>query len=151
MHPYLWNIVKKMNGQSLLESGFKSTVVDELEEMNFATNASKYFGQFGETINTWRAASTGLVDWSGYLSRYERSSNTTTNGVVNEVVDYDGLFYPPAVKMLLENPTRCIETVKNRCTQSTLVASINQSIGSKNLSSYFGYTDEGLISSVQLL
>ena len=47
VHPYLWNIVKKMNGQSLLESGFKSIVVDELEDMNFSSNASKYFGDFG--------------------------------------------------------------------------------------------------------
>lgn len=151
VHPYLWNVVKKMNGQSLLESGFKSTVVDELEDMNFSSNASKYFGDFGQTINTWRASSNGLVDWSGYLSRYERSSNTTASGIMNEVVDYDGLFYPPAVKQFSENPTQCISTVRRRSTRSTIAATINQSIRSKHLSSYFGSTEEGMISSVDVL
>ena len=69
------NIVKKIPGQTLLDSGFKSTIVDDLEESNFEANSKKYFGDFGETLNTWRAAPNGLVDWSGYISRYERSSN----------------------------------------------------------------------------
>lgn len=151
VHPYLWNIVKKMDGQSLLESGFKSTVIDELEDMNFASNASKYFGSFGETINTWRAASNGLVDWSGYLSRYEKSSNMTASGVLNEVVDYDGLFYPPAVKQFSENPGRCIDTVKSKTTKTTVIASISQSMSSRSLSSFFSTTEEGIISGVEIL
>jgi len=42
------------------------------------------------------------------VSRYERSPNTTAAGIVNEVVDYDGIFYPPAVEDFLSLSSLCI-------------------------------------------
>jgi len=49
-------------------------------------------------INNWINSNKGLVDYTGYLSRYEMSENySPATGLQNEVVDYDGAFYPPAL------------------------------------------------------
>lgn len=138
VHPYLWNIVKKIQGQTLLGSGFKSTVVSELEEANFDANVKKYFGEFKETINTWRAAPNGLVDWSGYVSRYERSPNTTAAGIVNEVVDYDGIFYPPAVEEFVALSSTCISSVNNQKTSRKLASDIMRDVNAKLASNQDG-------------
>jgi len=81
----------------MIESGFKSKSVDELEEDLVAQHIAGYIGEFGETLNTWLNVKKGLVDYSGYLTRYEMNGNFLPKvGILGEVADYDGGFYPPA-------------------------------------------------------
>lgn len=60
-----------------------------------------FIGEFGQVINVWKTDSQ-FFDTTGYASRYEVSQNQPKNVDLksNEVVDYDGAFYPPAVEML---------------------------------------------------
>ncbi len=137
IHPYLWGFTEKLDTQTLLESGFKSAVVEELEEDVVTQHLRKYVGEFGQTLSTWYNAKNGLTDYSGYLSRYERSSNFTQNtGILNEVVDYDGAFYPPAVEELVSYQDECIACVSAQMSRSTLVDSFTEKLQAAALSDY---------------
>jgi hypothetical protein len=126
IHPYLWNFVKKMNGDTLVESGFKSRSVEDLTDMNVVSwlKSAAGIGQFGQTVNTWRCTNDGLADYSGYMSMYEKESNWSSRlNAVHEVVDYEGAFYPPALAYFREFPSQAISSVYSRVTRSRLYAS----------------------------
>lgn len=125
IHPYLWNFVKKLGNDSLIQAGFQTSIVDELETEIVNAHISKYLNQYGMAKNTWINTSNGLVDYTGYLSRYEKENNCQAKtGIFNEVVDYDGAFYPPAVEMFHKNPKNCIESVRTKTTKSKCLTSV---------------------------
>lgn len=47
IHPFLWNFVKKIRWQELIDSGFKSKAVEELEDETNAAKLSMFIGEFG--------------------------------------------------------------------------------------------------------
>jgi len=136
IHPYLWNFVEKLDTQTMIESGFKSKTVNELEEDLVASHITGYIGKFGETINTWLNAKKGLVDYSGYLTRYEMNNNFIPKvGIVGEVADYDGGFYPPAVSYFNEHREEAISSIATQTTRSTLANSLSRDFPT-NLTAY---------------
>lgn len=149
IHPYLWNFVKKMNGDTLVESGFKSRSVEDLTDMNVVSwlKSAAGIGQFGQTVNTWRCANDGLADYSGYMSMYEKESNWSSKlNAVHEVVDYEGAFYPPALAYFREFPSQAISSVYGRVTRSRLYTSAIESMSealSGAVSSYVQFDETG--------
>lgn len=80
-------------------------------------------------IDTWINANKGLADYTGYLSRYEMSENyAPATGVQNEVVDYDGAFYPPALEEFRSLPTACISSVADEMTKGRCISMALNSI-----------------------
>ena len=59
-------------------------------------------GKNGEIIDVWKNNS---FDFSGYMSRYEQSSHQSSTDTTKscEVIDYEGIFYPPAIEELLKS------------------------------------------------
>ena len=136
VHPYLWNFIRKMNSDSLIESGFQTKAVDELEEDNVNSFINEYLNQYGMTINNWINSNKGLIDYTGYLSRYEMSENySPATGLQNEVVDYDGAFYPPAISAFRKNRDVCINSVKYQYSKTDCLVQIAKSIPN-DISSY---------------
>ena len=86
-------------------------------------------------IDTWINANKGLADYTGYLSRYEMSENyAPATGMRNEVVDYDGAFYPPALaefRAFSDVCTRSVaaEMVKSDCIARAVKAVPDVSVG----------------------
>lgn len=127
IHPYLWNFVEKLDTQTMIEAGFKSRSVDELEEDLVVQNIGSYVGELGETLNTWFNTRKGLVDYSGYLSRYEMNSNFLPKaGIVGEVADYDGGFYPPAVDFFNKHKDQCIASISSQATRASVVSDLKE-------------------------
>ena len=136
IHPYLWNFVEKLDTQTMIESGFKSKTINELEEDLVASHITGYIGNFGETINTWLNAKKGLVDYSGYLTRYEMNNNFIPKvGIVGEVADYDGGFYPPAVSYFNKYRENAISSIATQTTRATLANSLSRDFPT-NLTAY---------------
>lgn len=110
IHPFLWNLVQKASTDTLIERGFKAGA--NIGEEYTLNGLHSYIGDFGQTIDLWKNYQKNRVDYSGYTTRYEKSDNKSpTTGDVNEVVDYDGAFYPPAADMFIENSAACIHSV----------------------------------------
>lgn len=135
LHPYLWNFVRKIGTDSLVHSGYQTKAVTELEEDLVNSYISKYINQYGMAIDTWINANKGLADYTGYLSRYEMSENyAPATGMRNEVVDYDGAFYPPALaefRAFSDVCTRSVaaEMVKSDCIARAVKAVPDVSVG----------------------
>ena len=112
IHPFLWNLVQKASTDTLIERGFKAGL--NIGEDYTINGIGSYIGDFGQTIDLWKNYQKNRVDYSGYTTRYEKSDNKSpTTGDVNEVVDYDGAFYPPAAEMFKLNSSACIHSVQH--------------------------------------
>ena len=97
-----------------MHSGYQTKAVAELEEDLVNSYISKYINEYGMAVNAWMNANNGLVDYTGYLSRYEMSENyAPATGAQNEVVDYDGAFYPPALEDFKASYSICISSVND--------------------------------------
>lgn len=149
IHPYLWNFVKKMNGDTLVESGFKSQSVEDLTDMNVVSwlrNAAG-IGRFGQTVNVWRCANDGLTDYSGYMSMYEKESNWSSRlNAVHEVVDYEGAFYPPALRYFRAFPAQAVSSVYGKVTKNRLYTAAVRDLSaalSGEVSSYMACDENG--------
>lgn len=137
IHPYLWNFVEKLDTQTMIESGFKSKVVDDLEEDLVAQHIAGYVGEFGETLSTWLNVKKGLVDYSGYLTRYEMNGNFLPKvGILGEVADYDGGFYPPAADYFNQHREEAISSIASQATRASIASQISKSFPT-NLITYF--------------
>ncbi len=114
IHPFLWNIVEYSKTHSFLE--LIGTTVTSLESKVYGCGSiSKYIdgviGKFGNMINVWNS---DVNDYSGYTTRYESSDHCNRyTGMKSEVVDYDGSFYPLAVKTYIERYDQCVKSGGN--------------------------------------
>ena len=141
IHPFLWNLVQKQQTETLIERGFKSHVVAEIAEYESLSKLNSIIGEYGQTINTWRNYSKGLVDYSGYVTRYEKSSNQSpATGDVNEVVDYDGAFYPPAIDDFRTYPAGCIQSIIDHAEIINVFQKIERVL-TADMSSYMTYNE----------
>lgn len=147
VHPYMWNYVKKMQGDSLIGMGFKSKVVTDIIEGQSEAHLKKYIGRYGQTIDTWRNYSNGAIDYSGYLTRWEMSEHTSpSTGNFNQIVDFDGAFYPPALDEYLKNHTACSRSVYDKMTKAKVQVLAMDKV-SDDLSSYVMTDSTGKITS----
>lgn len=55
---------------------------------------------------------------------------------MNEVVDYDGAFYPPAVEELVSHQDECIACVSAQMSRSALVDGFTEKLQAAALSDY---------------
>lgn len=110
-----------MQGDSLIGTGFKSKIVTDLIDGQSLAKIKGFIGQFGQTIDTWRNYTKGAVDYSGYITRWEQSEHSSPNtGMFNQIVDYEGAFYPPALKEYIIAPNACISSVYYKKTKSSI-------------------------------
>jgi len=151
IHPYLWNFVKKLDGNTLINSGFKATVVDALIESNVLDwlKGMDGIGEYGQTVNTWKSSNAGMIDYSGYRSMYERGSNWSSKlNAVHEVVDYEGAFYPPALNEYRATPKPSISSVYDQMTKHGLYAESCKIINNEltdRISSYVTFNEDGTV------
>lgn len=106
VHPFLWNFIEKTNINKVIDDIASIVYKIDIEEISKKMNAnaiSSLIGEFGETVDLWRHQ---VNDFTGYTTRYEQSNHVSKHTKLpSEVVDYDGLFYPPALEKYLEEPS----------------------------------------------
>ncbi len=98
IHPYVKSFVQKSNFEYPLEN-IANIISEKLTDL-LVNNISNYIDNDGYIINTWN---TQLNSNSDYLSEYEKSANKTPLNTVSKQIDYDGLFYPEAIKDFIDN------------------------------------------------
>lgn len=150
IHPFLWNLKKKLDTDTLILQSFNAKAVQDLIDDNDVDALKAYIGDYGQTIDTWKHYKDGLVDYSGYVSRYEKSDNIAKqSNIENEVVDYDGAFYQPAVNEFLSSANACINSVSNQATQAYIAAKVSdvlqEEFDANGLTSHITANDSGLI------
>ena len=106
IHPYLNQFIEESELEKKILESYDNGIIEELEDQNIFNNISSFIGDYGNIINTW---STGAMDYCGYRTRYEKSTNrieVRSKTIKHELVDYDGAFYPPAIEDLFRDPSR---------------------------------------------
>lgn len=119
IHPYLYGFVEHTGLSFPVMNAFFSSKNAILEDSTVKNNLSNYLGEFGQTINLWLNNS---YDYSGYRTKYESSPHTSILNNLDKpisTIDYEGAFYPPAVKDFLARPDEAISSVANQTTTST--------------------------------
>lgn len=129
IHPYLWNfIMKNMSDYTEIIKNVYSVNVEDLAPENIRKTIDSYYGEFGQSINKWLH---NTLDYTGYTTRYEASDHYSTIEQVitkNEVVDYDGSFYPPAVQMLKDDYNHSLQSLLDCQYSLTLKNEINSKL-----------------------
>ena len=122
VHPYVWNFVEK-NKETVnsLLTVFYSAAVDDLEMHRISLCCDAYYGEYGQPIDRWRFPDT--LDYTGYTTEYESGDHIQQDtGIYSEVVDYTGMFYPPAVEYLSANAgyfDRCVMSIRDAETKKS--------------------------------
>ena len=102
IHPFLWNFTEKTFVQQAIDSVskvFANIDVENLEGSLILKNIDSYIGRFGQLIDVWK---NHAKDFTSYSTRYERSDHVCRyTNIYNEMVDYDGAFYPPALSTFM--------------------------------------------------
>lgn len=109
--PMLYNLREVIQQSSALENTYRLFV---MPTDNILDYLKKSIDDYGFTINSWRNIN---IDYSGYQTYYEFSSNYDRNNNEDYRIDQDGPWHPVALSAFLTNST----TFKN------------------NLSAYYGH------------
>ena len=106
IHPFMWNFIEWHPYDSVIDQISKTVAdltYDMLDVSNAASTIDKLLGQFGNVIDVWR---NNTYDFTGYSTRYEQSNHICQyTQKWNEVVGYEGAFYPPAVEKYVSDPS----------------------------------------------
>lgn len=142
IHPYLYSFIKTVDFISPIKNGFTGILATQAIEDNVMSQMKTNIGKNGEIIDVWKNNS---FDFSGYMSRYEQSSHQSSTDTTKscEVIDYEGIFYPPAIEELLKSTAHtqfAINTIAypaalSNCEMSAYLSSIPAAI--KNDSAYW--------------
>jgi hypothetical protein len=98
LHPYIKQFVEKTLNDFPIKD--MANLVDDSLKFSIHENIDKYLDDYGFLINAWNNP---LNTNDDYQSKYENSSNINELNMVDRVVDYNGLFYPTAIKYFIEN------------------------------------------------
>lgn len=102
IHPFMWKFIEKHEYTDSLSKNqyvVKNLNIDDLELDRVAGKIDSYIGEFGQMVDVWKHS---VCDYTGYMSRYEKSEHISRyTNKYSEVVDYDGAFYPPALEEYL--------------------------------------------------
>lgn len=107
IHPYIKNFVDTDNIDYPI--GNIANIVSEKIVSRLINHISTYVDNDGYLINEWNNT---LHTNSDYISEYEHSSNISPIGIVSKQIDYDGLFYPEAVKDFLADTRAFTSTLR---------------------------------------
>ena len=92
-------------------------------------------------VNIWQNNTT---DSTGYTTRYEVNTHTDEGVEYSPVVDYDGGFYPPAVKSYVLNPEEAYRSVRDGATSKSIVQKIRSEMSHINLSALYAIGADAL-------
>jgi len=98
-HPYLYNFIEHNNERYPIENAFYGSTNEEYLEEIQSKAISVYLEEYGNLRRIWRS---GVLDFSGYKSKYEYYSHTagpSNSNLLYSVQHYDGTFYPPAIEL----------------------------------------------------
>ena len=133
-HPFLMNFIKKNRYRSQnMSIQYAKIFSDDATTEAVAKSLDSYIGKFGNSIDAWR---TNSIDYSGYVTDYERSSHISNKKVWSEVVDYEGGFYPPAVDMFLDLTTTDSRSVFDSVRLRKLCDSVRNRIDSRKTAQF---------------
>lgn len=111
VHPYLYNLVEHTQLNYPVTNTFFNDINDQtIGELTLA-NLSNFIGEYGQTIKIWINSN---YDYSGYKTRYESIPHTEHYDNIthtNEVVGYDGAFYPKATEELYSHDSNSVEFI----------------------------------------
>lgn len=113
VHPYLRRFVESSNLAYPIANAFYNDANENLEYDIAHGLVDRHIGPNGNSIDVWLH---NVRDYSGWMSRYEKSSHVlpTDTGKTSECIDYDGMFYPPAVDDFTNDKKNFIADVRSR-------------------------------------
>ena len=114
IHPYLYNFIEKSNIEYPLAEAFFNTFSEEYEKELYEKGIDNIIGKYGNIKNTWRS---GMFDWTSYQSTYE-AAVAKQNDTSNPIIGFTGLFYPPALKALIEDQDEFLQNVQDNTPNS---------------------------------
>ena len=122
LHPYIRQFIEK----NIYDFPIKdiANLVDESLKESIKKNIDKYLDNDGFLINAWNNP---LNTNDDYQSKYENSSNINELNVVDKVVDYNGLFYPTAIKDFIENKNAFLSALSNIICENEYYSGLNLS------------------------
>lgn len=117
IHPYLYNFVEKSNLVYPLANNFFISFGEDYEKELYEKGIDNLLGKFGNIKNLWKS---GMFDWTGYQSKYERQADVEnfTTGSTNPNVGFTGLFYPPAINAFLKDRDSFLQDVQDNVISS---------------------------------
>ena len=101
LHPCLSNYVESEEYDYHIDNIANLLNADESKKY-MLEHLSNLMDRDGYFINVWQNPLNSNTD---YASRYEQTSHRTTSGTENEVIGYDGIFYPSALYDFLNDKT----------------------------------------------
>lgn len=116
IHPYLYNFVEKLNVVYPLANSFFVAFGPEYDTDLYENGIDNILGKLGNVKDLWKS---GMLDWTGYSSQYERKAghNAQTN-VANPLEGFTGLFYPPALSAYLYDTEKFLQDVQDNTSNS---------------------------------
>lgn len=117
IHPYLYNFVEKSNLVYPLANNFFISFGEDYEKELYEKGIDNVLGKFGNIKNLWKS---GMFDWTGYQSKYERQADVEnfTTGSTNPNIGFTGLFYPPAIRAFLKDRDSFLQDVQDNAVSS---------------------------------
>ena len=134
VHPFLWNFVEATGVRDIVSRAFDGLLNEKLERLEIHKHIDNIIGEFGQIVNIWQNNTT---DSTGYTTRYEINAHTDEGVEYSPVVDYDGGFYPPAVKSYVSNPEEAYRSVRDGVTSKSIVQKIRSEMSRINLSALY--------------
>lgn len=113
VHPYLRKFIESSQIAYPIVNAFYNDANENLEDNIAKGLVDSHLGPNGNSIDVWLH---NTRDYSGWMSRYEKSPHVLASdiGKTNGCIDYDGMFYPPAVDDFAKDKGNFIEDVRSR-------------------------------------
>lgn len=113
VHPYLRKFIESSQLAYPIVNAFYNDANENLEDDIAKGLVDRHIGPNGNSVDVWLH---NVRDYSGWMSRYEKSSHVLADdvGKVNGCIDYDGMFYPPAVEDFARDKRNFIDDVRSR-------------------------------------
>ena len=119
IHPFMYNFVEKPSTRvqnitrqftNLFYSDFNRKYIDKV--------IGKYIGNCGQSIGIWK---NNTLDYTGYVTTYEMSKHIDQDtGEYSEVIGYDGMFYPPALRDLVNDKMKFLNSLSDHITLTSV-------------------------------
>lgn len=121
IHPYIQNF-EYIDEAIYPINNIANIMSEKLTDLLY-NSLSDYIDNTGYLQNVWNNPFNTNQD---YITEYEKSTNITDLNTVKAYVDYDGLFYPDTIKLLLENIGVFCNHIKDNTNEFYKDISLNQ-------------------------
>ena len=134
VHPFLWNFVEAVGVRDIVSRSFDGLLNEKLERLQIYKYIDNMIGEFGQVVNIWENNTT---DATGYTTRYEINPHTDEGVDYSPVVDYDGGFYPPAVKAYIADQAAAVKSVRDGATSKSIAQNVRKALADMQMSSVY--------------